>query len=197
MQQTIVRRAGAGGDVLASADLHPLLRRLYAARGVTDATQLDYGLASLARPDGFLGMESAASTLADAVRQGQRITVVGDFDADGATSTALAVLALTRFGARQVDYRVPSRFTDGYGLTPGIVDQLAEEGSLPDLILTVDNGIAAHEGVARAREKGVRVVVTDHHLPGETLPEAEAIVNPNQPGCGFPTGNTAGVAVTF
>ncbi|MYL26431.1 MULTISPECIES: single-stranded-DNA-specific exonuclease RecJ [Halomonadaceae] len=197
MQQTIVRRAGAGGDALASADLHPLLRRLYAARGVMDASQLDYGLASLARPEGFLGMETAASTLANAVMQGQRITIVGDFDADGATSTALAVLALTRFGAHQVDYRVPSRFTDGYGLTPGIIDQLAQEGSLPDLILTVDNGIAAHEGVARAGEKGVRVVVTDHHLPGETLPGAEAIVNPNQPGCGFPTGNTAGVTVTF
>lgn len=197
MQQTIVRRAGAGGHGLAGADLHPLLRRLYAARGITDAAQLDYGLAALARPDGFLGMEAAASALAGVVMEGQRITVVGDFDADGATSTALAVLGLTRFGTGSVDYRVPSRFTDGYGLTPGIIDQLAAEGRLPDLILTVDNGIAAHEGIARAREQGIRVVVTDHHLPGETLPAAEAIVNPNQPGCGFPSGATAGVAVVF
>ena len=197
MQQTIVRRVGAGDEALAGADLHPLLRRLYAARGITDAAQLDYGLAALARPDGFLGMETASSVLAGAVMQGQRITIVGDFDADGATSTALAVLGLTRFGARLVDYRVPSRFTDGYGLTPGIIDQLAAEGSLPDLILTVDNGIAAHEGIARAREQGVQVVVTDHHLPGGVLPEAEAIVNPNQPGCGFPTGTTAGVTVVF
>lgn len=192
-----MRRDGAGGKALAGADLHPLLKRLYAARGVTDATQLDYGLASLARPEGFLGIEAAVSALAEAVMQGQRIAIVGDFDADGATSTALAALSLTRFGARAVDYRVPSRFTDGYGLTPGIIDQLAQEGPLPDLILTVDNGIAAHEGVARAHEQGVSVVVTDHHLPGQTLPAAAAIVNPNQPRCGFPTGNTAGVAVTF
>lgn len=197
MQKTIVRRAGAGGEILSGADLHPLLQRLYEARGVTHTSELDYGLASLARPDGLRGVEAAASTLADAVTQGQRITIVGDFDADGATSTALAVLGLKRFGARQVDYRVPSRFTDGYGLTPGIIDQLAGEGALPELIVTVDNGIAAHEGVASARERGIRVVVTDHHLPGESLPLAEAIVNPNQPGCGFPTGSIAGVGVTF
>lgn len=197
MQQTIVRRTGAGEEGLADVDLHPLLRRLYAARGITRASEFDYALTALARPDGFLGMEAAGSVLANAVMQGQCITVVGDFDADGATSTALAVLGLTRFGACRVDYRVPSRFTDGYGLTPGIIDQLAAEGRLPDLILTVDNGIAAHEGVARAREQGVRVVVTDHHLPVETLPAADAIVNPNQTGCGFPTGATAGVTVVF
>ena len=178
-------------------NLPPLLRRLYAARGVTSDDQLTYTLKHLASPMDLRGVDRAVALLAEAITSQQRVLVLGDFDADGATSTAVAMLGLGMLGLNDIDFRVPSRFSDGYGLTPGIIHRLRDEGALPDLLVTVDNGISAVEGVRAARELGIRVVVTDHHLAGETLPEAEAIVNPNQPGCPFLSKNAAGVGVMF
>ncbi|WP_100640019.1 single-stranded-DNA-specific exonuclease RecJ [Marinobacter salexigens] len=178
-------------------DLPPLLRRLYSARGVTSDAQLSYTLKHLASPFELRGIDRAVELLADAIAQNQRVLVLGDFDADGATSTAVAMLGLSMLGLQSIDFRVPSRFSDGYGLTPGIIGRLQEEGELPDLLVTVDNGISAIDGVRAARELGIKVVVTDHHLAGEVLPEADAIVNPNQPGCGFLSKNAAGVGVMF
>ncbi len=177
-----------------SAGLHPLLSRLYAARNADDS-ELEDSLSSLLPPDGLLGIDVAAGLLEEALRQRWRILVVGDFDADGATSSALVVSALRDMGAAHVDYLVPDRFRFGYGLTPGIVEVAL--GREPDLLITVDNGISSIDGVARAREAGLKVLVTDHHLPGDRLPEADAIVNPNQPGCGFASRSLAGVGVAF
>ncbi|AZR40074.1 single-stranded-DNA-specific exonuclease RecJ [Marinobacter salarius] len=178
-------------------NLPPLLRRLYAARGVTSDDQLTYTLKHLASPMDLRGVDRAVALLAEAITSQQRVLVLGDFDADGATSTAVAMLGLGMLGLNDIDFRVPSRFSDGYGLTPGIIHRLRDEGALPDLLVTVDNGISSVEGVRAARELGIRVVVTDHHLAGETLPEADAIVNPNQPGCPFLSKNAAGVGVMF
>lgn len=178
-------------------NLPPLLRRLYAARGVTSDDQLTYTLKYLASPMDLRGVDRAVALLAEAITDQQRVLVLGDFDADGATSTAVAMLGLGMLGLNDIDFRVPSRFSDGYGLTPGIIHRLRDEGALPDLLVTVDNGISAVEGVRAARELGIRVVVTDHHLAGEILPEADAIVNPNQPGCPFLSKNAAGVGVMF
>ncbi|AZT83066.1 single-stranded-DNA-specific exonuclease RecJ [Marinobacter sp. NP-4(2019)] len=178
-------------------NLPPLLRRLYAARGVTSDEQLSYTLKHLASPMELRGIDRAVELLSEAIAGQQRVMILGDFDADGATSTAVAMLGLSMLGLKSVDFRVPSRFADGYGLTPGIIHRLKDEGELPDLIVTVDNGISAVEGVRAAKELGIRVVVTDHHLAGETLPNADAIVNPNQPGCLFLSKNAAGVGVMF
>ncbi|WP_375176489.1 single-stranded-DNA-specific exonuclease RecJ [Marinobacter mobilis] len=178
-------------------ELPPLLRRLYGARGVSSDVQLDYALKHLASPFQLRGIDRAVELLAEAIREGRRVLVLGDFDADGATSTAVAVLGLSMLGVGDIDFRVPSRFADGYGLTPGILYRLQEENALPDLLVTVDNGISALDGVRVAREMGVKVVVTDHHLAGESLPDADAIVNPNQPGCEFLSKNAAGVGVMF
>ena len=178
-------------------NLPPLLRRLYAARGVTSDEQLSYTLKHLASPLQLRGIDRAVELLAEAIDRQQRVLVLGDFDADGATSTAVAMLGLSMLGLGNIDFRVPSRFADGYGLTPGIIERLKEEGELPDLLVTVDNGISAIEGVRVARDMGIRVVVTDHHLAGEVLPDADAIVNPNQPGCPFLSKNAAGVGVMF
>ncbi len=178
-------------------NLPPLLRRLYAARGITSDEQLSYTLKSLASPMELRGIDRAVELLAEAVGQQQRFLELGDFDADGATSTAVAMLGLSMLGLQSVDFRVPSRFADGYGLTPGIIERLRDEGELPDLLVTVDNGISAIEGVKAARDMGMKVIVTDHHLAGDTLPEADAIVNPNQPGCPFLSKNAAGVGVMF
>jgi single-stranded-DNA-specific exonuclease len=177
------------------AAAHPLLAGLYAARGVHDAAELGGGLESLLPPDA-LGHTAQAAELLHAVmlREG-RILVVGDYDADGATSSALAVLGLRRLGAKNVDYLVPNRFEFGYGLTPPVVE-LARQRS-PELIVTVDNGIASHEGVAVANALGIQVLVTDHHLPGPTLPAAACIVNPNSVGDPFPSKALAGVGVMF
>ncbi len=177
------------------ADMHPVLQRVLLARGIEDAARLDLGLQGLARPDLLAGIDAAAQLLAAAVMDDRRILVVGDFDADGATGTAVAVRALTGFGASNVEYRVPNRFEFGYGLTPGLVETLRDDP--PDLLMTVDSGIACLEGVARARALGIDVLVTDHHLPGEQLPEANAIVNPNVPGDDFPSKALAGVGVVF
>ena len=178
-------------------NLPPLLRRLYAARGITSDDQLSYTLKSLASPMELRGIDRAVELLAEAIGQQQRVLVLGDFDADGATSTAVAMLGLSMLGLQSVDFRVPSRFADGYGLTPGIIERLRDEGELPDLLVTVDNGISAIEGVKAARDMGMKVIVTDHHLAGDTLPAADAIVNPNQPGCPFLSKNAAGVGVMF
>lgn len=177
--------------------LPPILRRLYAARGVQSDEQLQYTLNCLASPMQLRGIDRAVELLTEAVVRKQRVMVLGDFDADGATSTAVAMLGLSMLGVSDLDFRVPSRFSDGYGLTPGIIHRLQQEGDLPDLLVTVDNGISAVEGVRAAQALGVRVVITDHHLAGEVLPEADAIVNPNQPGCPFLSKNAAGVGVMF
>lgn len=176
-------------------DLPPLLTRLYAARGVQSAAELDKGLARLIPYQQLKGVEAAVELLVDALEKGQRILYVGDFDADGATASSVGVLALRMLGAAWVDYLVPNRFEYGYGLTPEIVAVALEKR--PDLLVTVDNGISSIDGVAAAKAAGLRVLVTDHHLPGPELPAADAIVNPNQPGCDFPSKAMAGVGVIF
>ena len=175
--------------------LHPRLQSIYAARGIRSIEQLERSLGAMQRPDSLKGLQIAVELLVEGIQQGWNITVIGDFDADGATSSALACLALRAMGAAGVQYLVPNRFEFGYGLTPEIVDVARHQK--PDLIITVDNGIASTEGVERARQLGIKVLVTDHHLPGEQLPQADAIVNPNQPGCRFPSKNLAGVGVIF
>ncbi|MCP8463446.1 single-stranded-DNA-specific exonuclease RecJ [Pseudomonas sp. ZM23] len=176
-------------------DLPPLLTRLYAARGVQSAAELDKGLARLIPYQQLKGVDAAVELLVDALERGQRILYVGDFDADGATASSVGVLALRMLGAAWVDYLVPNRFEYGYGLTPEIVAVALEKR--PELLVTVDNGISSIEGVAAAKAAGLRVLVTDHHLPGPELPAADAIVNPNQPGCDFPSKAMAGVGVIF
>ncbi|AVS71599.1 single-stranded-DNA-specific exonuclease RecJ [Paracidovorax avenae] len=180
---------------LEQAGVHPLLARLYAARGVTAHDELDDALARLLPPPGLRGTREAAALLADAIAQDRRIVVVADYDCDGATACAVAVRGLRLLGARQVDYLVPDRIADGYGLSPAIARRVHERGA--DLLVTVDNGIASVEGVAEARALGLSVLVTDHHLPGPELPPADAIVNPNQPGCTFESKSIAGVGVMF
>ena len=180
---------------LEQAGLHPLLARLYAARGVASADELDDGLARLLPPAGLRGADAAARLLADAIAADRRICVVADYDCDGATACAVAMRGLRLLGARHVQYLVPDRVTDGYGLTPPIAERVAATGA--ELLLTVDNGIASVEGVARARALGLAVLVTDHHLPGAELPAADVLVNPNQPGCDFASKSIAGVGVMF
>ncbi len=175
--------------------LPPLLTRLYAARGVQSAAELDKGLARLIPYQQLKGMDSAVELLVQGLEQGQRMLIVGDFDADGATASTVGVLGLRMLGAAHVDYLVPNRFEYGYGLTPEIVAVALERQ--PQLLITVDNGISSVEGVAAAKAAGLTVLVTDHHLPGAELPAADAIVNPNQPGCDFPSKALAGVGVMF
>lgn len=175
--------------------IHPVLRRVYSARGVANAAAIEHRLATLLAPALLGGIENASALIDEAISNDRHIVVVGDFDADGATGTAVAVRGLRLLGARRVDFAVPNRFVHGYGLSARLVDELAPMRS--DVIVTVDNGIAAHAGVARARELGMRVIVTDHHLPGETMPDADAIVNPNIPGDAFPSKSLAGVGVMF
>lgn len=213
---TIRRRDDAVAYQVWPDTFHPLLARVFAARGLVPVQVARLRLADLAAPSALGGVERACTLLAQAIHANQRICVVGDFDADGATGTAVAVRGLRLLGAREVFYRVPNRFRDGYGLSVGVVDGLADIA--PDLIVTVDNGIASHAGVAAARARGIRVIVTDHHLPGERLPDADAIVNPNvahvlhcghaSPACdacaqdarlnqAFPSKALAGVGVMF
>jgi len=180
---------------LEQAGIHPLLARLYAARGVLGRDELDDALARLLPPTGLKGAQSAARLLADAIAAEKRLCVVADYDCDGATACAVAVRGLRMLGARQVNYLVPDRMVDGYGLTPPIAQRVKAHGA--DVLITVDNGIASVEGVAAAQALGLQVLVTDHHLPAEQLPTAEVIVNPNQPGCDFPSKSLAGVGVVF
>ncbi|MBK7848445.1 MAG: single-stranded-DNA-specific exonuclease RecJ [Zoogloea sp.] len=179
---------------LLDAGTHPLLARIYAARGIDNRDQLDYSLKALLPPAQLKGVREAAQILADAIEAGARMVIVADYDCDGATACAVGIRALRAFGA-EVGYLVPNRFEYGYGLTPAIVELAA--GMAPDLLITVDNGIASVEGVAAAREHGIATVITDHHLPGDVLPDADVIVNPNQPGCPFPSKALAGVGVMF
>lgn len=175
--------------------LDPLLQRIYQSRGIDSQASLDRRLNCLPEPQSMTGLDAATQRLVTAAKKQQSVLIVGDFDADGATSSALMVLGLRAMGFQSVDFLVPNRFDYGYGLTPEIVD-LASEKS-PDLIITVDNGISSVEGVARANKLAIEVIVTDHHLPGTQLPDAVAIVNPNQQGCDFPSKNLAGVGVAF
>ncbi len=196
VQKLIHRREQSTDGALNDTSLHPLLARVYEARGVSSCDELELDLARLLSPSQLHNADSAARLLADALQQDRSLLIVGDFDADGATSTALAVSALKEMRATRVEYLVPNRFEYGYGLTPEIVD-LAVANGRPDLIITVDNGISSIEGVQRAREQGIDTLITDHHLPGSELPEADVIVNPAQPGCDFPSKNLAGVGVIF
>lgn len=176
-------------------DLPDWLIRILLARGVNSLDQLSSDLSRMHSPQLMLGMEGAVELVEQAIRQNQKILIVGDYDADGATSCALAVRSLRAMGAEKVDFLVPDRFKFGYGLSPEIVQVAAERS--PDLLITVDNGISSIAGVKAAKTLGMQVLVTDHHLPGETLPAADAILNPNQSGCDFPSKNLAGVGVFF
>lgn len=191
----IIRRQAEPSAELAGSDLHPLLKQVYANRGISSLKQVNYQLGNLQDFSQLKDIDKAASLVAEYIVQQKKILVVGDFDADGATSCALMMRCLNAFGLSNIDYLVPNRFDFGYGLSPQIVDVAAQ--SSPDLIITVDNGISSLRGVARAKELGIPVVITDHHLAGDALPEAAAIINPNQPGCAFPAKNTAGVGVAF
>ena len=192
----IVERSYQQADLraLISGGLHPVLARIYAARRIRCAGELDYQLGALIAPAELRGADTAAGMLADAIERGKRLLIIADYDADGATACAVGMRALRAFGAN-VDYLVPDRFKLGYGLSPELVDLAAERK--PDLLITVDNGIASVEGVARAKALGIATLITDHHLPGPELPQAECIVNPNQAGCSFPSKALAGVGVMF
>ncbi|ECA8971873.1 TPA: single-stranded-DNA-specific exonuclease RecJ [Salmonella enterica] len=194
-QQRQLRRREADETAELPADLPPLLRRLYASRGVRSARELERSVKGMLPWQQLSGIDNAVEILYNAFREGIRIIVVGDFDADGATSTALSVLGMRALGCDNISYLVPNRFEDGYGLSPEVVDQAKARGA--QLIVTVDNGISSHAGVSHAKTLGIPVIVTDHHLPGDTLPDAEAIINPNLRDCEFPSKSLAGVGVAF
>ncbi len=180
---------------LTQSGVPPLLARLYAGRGVTSPAELDDSLTKLLAPSGLLGIDRAADLLVQAIGCQQRICIVADYDCDGATACAVALRGLRLLGAQHVDYLVPNRIQDGYGLTPAISERVAQTGA--NLLITVDNGIASSAGVARAKELGLLTLITDHHLPVAQLPAADAIVNPNQVGCTFASKAMAGVGVMF
>lgn len=180
---------------LCRTGVHPVLARIFAARGITEAEELSTGLSGMISPVQLAHIGDAAGFLADAIAAGRKITVIADYDCDGATACAVALRGLRLLGAN-VDYMVPNRFDNGYGLTPEIVRQ-AKEHHQTDIILTVDNGIASIKGIEEALALGMQVLVTDHHLPGDELPRNCIVVNPNQPGCSFPSKNMAGVGVMF
>jgi len=192
---SIKQRDANKGDFPGADALHPVLARIYAARKIEHIEQTEYPLSRLIPPDKLKGMDEAVDLLLHSILSQERILVIGDFDVDGATSTTLAVKVLTAFGAKHVDYLVPDRFKYGYGLTPEIVEVARNRN--PDLIVTVDNGIASIDGVRAAHALGFKVLITDHHLPGDTLPQADAIVNPNQRGDTFASKSLAGVGVIF
>jgi single-stranded-DNA-specific exonuclease len=194
MQKKITRRNTSHNHGF-EKEIHPLLKRIYASRGVTSEIELELSFERLLPYQSLLGIDQAVACLADALSKQEKILIVGDFDADGATSTAVAIRALRSFGAQHLDYLVPNRFAFGYGLTPELVEVAKE--LQPAVIVTVDNGIANHAGVFAAKTAGIRVVITDHHLPSEILPIADAIVNPNQGNDPFPSKNMAGVGVIF
>ena len=195
MSRRIVRRTLPSEPGHWPPDMHPVLRRVYLGRAVGSPEELDHDLGGLLSVDQLARADEAAELLHGVMERGGRILIVADFDADGATGCALAVRTLKRMGVADVRYLVPNRFEYGYGLTPEIVDLAA--GLAPDLIVTVDNGIASHAGVERARQHGIPVLITDHHLAGQTLPNSAVIVNPNQPNDSFPSKHLAGVGVIF
>lgn len=192
MKKLIKHREIPSGN---SVSTHPLLDRLYRARHIKNTKELDRTLKSMLNPNQLYGIDQAVNLLVEAYQQQQKIVIVGDFDADGATSTALSVLALRQLGFSDVDYLVPNRFEQGYGLSIPVAEMAIEKGV--QLLMTVDNGVSSFEGIAFLKEKGIRVLVTDHHLPPETLPPADAIVNPNLSQCHFPSKSLAGVGVAF
>ncbi|WP_092519949.1 single-stranded-DNA-specific exonuclease RecJ [Xenorhabdus japonica] len=194
-RETQLRRRPTADSSHLPHNIHPLLRRLYAMRGIHQADELERGAKGLLNYQSLNGIEQAVSLLVTALHEHWRIVIVGDFDADGATSTALSIRALRAMGYRHLDYLVPNRFEDGYGLSVQVVDEVVKENA--DLIITVDNGISSHDGVAAAHQHGIKVIITDHHLPGETLPAADAIINPNLIDCAFPSKSLAGVGVAF
>ena len=191
----LVKRRVANSTLNLPDSMHPLLRRVYSQRKIKHVEELELGLENLIPPERFKGIDAAIELLIDALRHQQRVLIVADFDADGATSCVVALTALRQFGYQHTDYIVPNRFDYGYGLTPEIVE-LAKTRN-PDLIITVDNGISSIEGVAAAKLAGIKTLITDHHLPGADAPNADAIVNPNQNGCNFPSKSIAGVGVIF
>ena len=193
----VIRRTYAQDacEALCASGVQPLLARIYAARGIRCRADVQYSLTAMLPLERLKNARTMAGVLADAIAQGKRLLIIADYDADGATACAVGIRALRMFGA-QVDYLVPNRFEYGYGLTPEIV-RLAAATKPADIIITVDNGIASIEGVAEAARLGIDVLVTDHHLPGAELPAAQCIVNPNQPGCDFPSKHLAGVGVLF
>lgn len=195
MSEYEIRRYQVVNDDFLPQQIPPLLRQIYARRGVRSAEELSLKTSGLLHFSSLKDIDKAVELLKYSLKNQQKVCICGDFDADGATSSALMVSALQAFGLQQVSYRVPNRMTDGYGLSTAMVEQLATENV--QLIVTVDNGIAAHEAIELARGKGIEVLVTDHHLPPEELPPANAIVNPNQYGCEFPSKNLAGVGVAF
>jgi single-stranded-DNA-specific exonuclease len=195
VQKKIIRRT-LGSDSFKIQSVHPVLERIYSVRGIKTDLELEYGLEHLLSYQSLLGIDQAIVCLYEILKQEKKILIVGDFDADGATSTAVAIRALRCFGAKKIDFLVPNRFAFGYGLTPELV-AVAYRDFNPDLIVTVDNGIANHAGVIAAKERGIQVIITDHHLAADTLPPADAIVNPNQPGDTFPSKHMAGVGVIF
>jgi len=191
----LIRRQPAAKELKGGEHLHPLIQQIYLARGITDCSEVDYRLHNLCHPDGFKGLDEAAALLHQAITQQQRVVIVGDFDADGATSTALMIRALRQLGAEHVDFVVPNRFEYGYGLSVELVDVLVQMQA--ELVVTVDNGISSFKGVAAAKDHGMTVIITDHHLPPPQLPAADAIVNPNCEGDEFPSKALAGVGVAF
>ena len=195
MSHAVTHRSGVISSELSAAPLPPALKQIYANRGVDRLDDITLPLSQLAPPSALKGAQAAAEMLADAIEFHASVVIVGDFDADGATSCALAVSLLKQMGLEEVTYLVPNRFEFGYGLTPEIVGIAAQYQ--PDVLVTVDNGIASIDGVMAAQMLGMSVIITDHHLPGDTLPEADIIVNPNQPGCPFPSKALAGVGVMF
>ena len=194
-QQEVTVRSSKGWQNLPVSWPVPI-RKILAARGIMDEQQLNYALADLPRPNQLLGMECASALLVEALTSNWRIMIVADFDTDGATSCAVAIRGLRAMGAKDLNYIVPNRFIHGYGLTPALLEEIPEDKQ-PDLLITVDNGIASIAGVEVAQRRGMKVLITDHHLPGEKLPTAEAILNPNQRGDNFPSKNLAGVGVCF
>lgn len=195
MKKAIVRRSIHNHLISDAPEIHPVLQRVYAARGIQSKNDLERDLNRLLPFETLLGIDQAAIYLADAIQAQKSILIIGDFDADGATSSALAVAALRAFGAEKIDYLIPNRFEYGYGLTPEIVAVAAKKN--PHIIVTVDNGISSQAGVAAANALGIKVIITDHHLPGHDLPAATAIVNPQQHGDSFASKNLAGVGVIF
>ena len=195
MKLTVKRRPQIDSDVFSGLSIHPLIARLYLSRGIESAQQVDYQLKNLLHPNDLGGIEAAAQITIKAIQNKRKIVIVGDFDADGATSTAVALRCLLAFGSTNHDYMVPNRFDYGYGLTEKLVDELVKIQA--ELIITVDNGISSVKGIQRAREAGMQVIVTDHHLPGQELPPAHAIVNPNNINDAFASKNLAGVGVLF
>ncbi|MFB3089977.1 MAG: DHH family phosphoesterase, partial [Gammaproteobacteria bacterium] len=191
----LIKRRLPSGELDLPDDIHPVLKRIYAARDIKTADDLNYSLQMLLPFEDLSNIQEAVALLADAIKNNKRILIVADFDADGATSCVVGLQGLRQMGATDVVYVVPNRFQFGYGLSPEIVEVAAK--MQPDLLVTVDNGISSVEGVQLARDKGINVLITDHHLPGEQLPNANAIVNPNQAGDTFPSKMLAGVGVMF